>query len=883
MQFLRLVRRSSLFLALLSSIAPQNSLVYAQDKQPTTAGASTHDESKFLTGIRQLTLDGLRSGEGYFSQDGKMLVFQSERESSNPFYQIYLMDRETGDVERVSPGYGKTTCAWIHPSGEKVLFASTQFDPEALDKQKAEFELRQSGKERRYSWDYDPTYDLIEWDRKTGQYKQLTNAQGYDAEASYSPDGQWIAFSSNRRAYTGELSEKEKALFEMDQASALDIYIMRTDGSELKRLTDVIGYDGGPFFSPDGKRICWRRFAENGATAEIYTMNVDGSDVQRLTSLNAMSWAPFYHPSGDYLIFATNLLGFANFELYLVDADGKQEPKRVTGTEGFDGLPVFTPDGKELVWTSNRTAHKKSQLFTAKWNDSEARKVLGLDGTSTKASSTEDRELAKQNATQTEVDFLPSDIGRHVDFLCRPELGGRLTGTPGEERATAYVAAFLESLGLEPAGVNNEWYEPFPFTAGVSLGPKNRLASGDKTWELDKDWRPIAFSKNGTIPESEVVFAGYGIVAPKDGDQDEYDSYVHLDVENKWVLVFRQLPSEVTPERRQHLARYSSLRYKAMAARDRGAVGMIVVSGPTSKVRNPLVPLQLDGALSGTSLGVISVSDQMATEWLKLADENLEELQKTLDRGEMMMGIAVPKVKLAAEIEVEQVKKSGRNVLGWLRAGDKPTENIIIIGAHIDHLGKGDSGSSLAKEEEKGGVHRGADDNASGVAGMLEMAQYLAGLKKSGKLKLEHDILFAAWSGEELGLIGSSYFADEFYKLYPNLMPKDPAVAHALGGALYPAVGAAFNLDMIGRLRENLVLQGIGSSSIWTAEIERRNAVVGVPVTLQNDSYLPTDASTFYLKGVPFSRPSRVRMPSTIRRGMCPRRSTMRVQPQRPS
>ncbi len=235
-------------------------------------------------------------------------------------------------------------------------------------------------------------------------------------------------------------------------------------------------------------------------------------------------------------------------------------------------------------------------------------------------------------------------------------------------------------------------------------------------------------------------------------------------------------------------------------------------------------------------------------------------------------------MKLAAEIEVEQVKKSGRNVLGWLRAGDKPTENIIIIGAHIDHLGKGDSGSSLAKEEEKGGVHRGADDNASGVAGMLEMAQYLAGLKKSGKLKLEHDILFAAWSGEELGLIGSSYFADEFYKLYPNLMPKDPAVAHALGGALYPAVGAAFNLDMIGRLRENLVLQGIGSSSIWTAEIERRNAVVGVPVTLQNDSYLPTDASTFYLKGVPFSRPSRVRMPSTIRRGMCPRRSTMRVQ-----
>ncbi len=256
--------------------------------------------------------------------------------------------------------------------------------------------------------------------------------------------------------------------------------------------------------------------------------------------------------------------------------------------------------------------------------------------------------------------------------------------------------------------------------------------------------------------------------------------------------------------------------------------------------------------------------------WFDGLEEGLEPLQKSLDKGELMMGFKLPKAKVTASVDVSQVRKTGRNVLGWLRAGSKPTATAVIVGAHIDHLGAGENGSSLAKDEERGGVHRGADDNASGVAGMLEIAQYMAGLKRQGKLDLKHDILFAAWSGEELGLIGSSHFAEEFYKLYPQMAAvassnphqgssdaaRGPALPSGVHGAatpssLYPAVGAALNLDMIGRLRANLVLQGIGSSSFWTSEIEKRNAVVGLPLTLQNDSYLPTDASTFYLKGVP--------------------------------
>ena len=310
-------------------------------------------------------------------------------------------------------------------------------------------------------------------------------------------------------------------------------------------------------------------------------------------------------------------------------------------------------------------------------------------------------------------------------------------------------------------------------------------------------------------------------------------------------MMFRQMPSEVSPERRQHWARFSSLRYKAMAARDRGAKGIIVVSGPTSGVRQQLVPLQMDGTLSGSSIAAISVSDAVAEAWFQKSEEKLADLQKALDKGDMMMGIELPEVKVGSTIEVQQVKREGVNALGILRAGDKPAKSMLIVGAHIDHLGTGGSGSSLATDDEKLGMHRGADDNASGVAGMLEIAQSLSQLKRAGKLTLEHDVLFAAWSGEELGLLGSAYFADHFYELYPTLpKPED-------GNRLYPAVVACLNLDMVGRLRENLVLQGIGSSPIWPQEIERRNTVVGLPVTLQNDSYLPTDASTFFLKGVP--------------------------------
>lgn len=902
MQAKRLSYSCSGLVALLTCLT---ATLVAQDKDiiESDPAAAAAREATFLTGTRQLTFDGKRSGEGYFSADGSQIVFQSEREAGNPFYQIYVMDLENGDIERVSPGFGKTTCAWIHPDGKQVLFASTQDDKQAKKKQADEIAMRESGKERRYAWDYDATYELYRYDRPTKKYTRLTDVPGYDAEASWSPDGKLIAFTSNREAYQRKLTPEEQKNFDIDPAYMNDIYIMHADGSHVTRLTKAPGYDGGPFFSPDGKRICWRRFTPNGAIAEVWTMNIDGSDKRQITRFGAMSWAPYYHPSGEYLIFTTNKHGFANFELYLVDTQGRSAPVRVTHTKGFDGLPVFTPDGKQLAWTSNRTAAKQSQIFIADWDHEAARKLLGIDSQSPSIAlnpqdSASVREQAAASKKAASAQFLPQDVMRHVAYLCRDELAGRLTGTRGEQLATAYVAAYMDSLGLEPAGDDGGWFQEFTFTSGVDLGKANHLAAGNRKYQVNEDWRPVSFSKNGKLAPSEVVFGGYGIVVPASGDQPEYDSYVHLDVKDKWVVVFRFMPEDISAKRRQHLSRPSQLRFKTMLARDRGARGLIVVSGPRSKAKRQLIPLQSDGALSGASIPVVSVTDAVVDAWLATNKKSLADLQAKLDTGEMAMGFPIKGVKLTAAIDVQQIKKTGRNVIGRLPANEKhPAAQAVIVGAHVDHLGRGASGSSLARDDERSAIHYGADDNASGVAAMLEVAEYLADLKRQGKLQQKRDLLFAAWSGEELGLIGSNHFVKTFgmpahghghghghaagvgakpkplppakppspakptasaspHKLPPN--SKKPAAhdphghgAHAHQHGIYPAIAACINMDMVGRLDKNLVLQGIGSSSIWKSEIERRNAPVGLAITLQDDSYLPTDASSFYMQGVP--------------------------------
>ena len=780
---------------------------YAQPAAP--AG-----EAEFLSQARQLTYEGRRAGEGYFGADGRTMVFQSEREPGNPFFQIYHLDLTTGDTVRVSPGVGKTTCGFIRPGGPDVLFASTHLDPEAQAKQEAELEFRASGRQRRYSWDYDPHMDIFAAAPDGTGLRRLTTSEGYDAEGAYSPDGAKIVFTSLRAAYPpSELSAEDRQRLEVDPAYFGEIYLMNADGTDQRRLTHSPGYDGGPFFSADGQRIIWRRFSQDGLSADVYTMKADGTDVRRLTDFESISWAPYLHPSGEYAIFSSNKHGFSNFELFLVDALGSRTPVRVTFTDGFDGLPTFSPDGRRISWTSNRTADGSSQLFIADWHHGKARAAL-----------------AAAPARAADADHV--HLRRMVEFLASDELEGRMTGSPGAERAATYIADHLRDLGFAPVGAEGFFHE-FEFTAGMApIAAKTSLAVAERTFQGETNFRPLSFSADGEA-SGEVVFAGYGLAVPG-GPGEGYDSFVGIDLTDKIALVLRYVPEAVDAKRRQVLNRYAGLRYKALLARERGAKAILVVTGPSSPGAGALVPMRFDNSMADSGIVAMSVDMAVAEHLFAAAGKDLAAVQAGLDReaphaeGGFPLGVAA-----TVSVGVERVRKPDRNVVALLpptppgEGAAPPPKEYVLVGAHYDHIGRGAVGS-LAGKDEQGQIHNGADDNASGTALVLRLADMLTTLETRRR-----GILFALWSGEELGLVGSSRFA------------ADPPVPLA-------DIAAYVNFDMVGRLRDNrLIVQGVGSSSVWRGLLERRNVPAGFDLTLQDDPYLPTDSTTFYPKNVP--------------------------------
>lgn len=818
------------------------------------------EEEQFLKNTRQLIYQGKRSGEGYFSEDGNALIFQSEREPDNPFFQIYILDLETGDTNRVSPGTGKTTCSFIRPGSNEVLFASTHLDPEATAKQKAEFDIRASGENKRFSWDYDEHYDIFSAHRDGSNPKRMTEALGYDAEGAYSPDGSKIVFCSLRDAYPIEhLSAGDKKRFETDPSYFGEIYIMNADGSGQTRLTHQPGYDGGPFFSPDGKRIIWRHFKENGLLADVYTMNLDGSDKRRLTDFGSMSWAPYYHPSNTYIIFHSNKYGFANCELFIVDVHGKKEPVRVTFTDGFDGLPVFSPDGKKLVWTSNRTPQKNSQLFIADWNHEEALSALNASPVRKQSETTPAFELQEsaggitsqeppQSFSFTEkTDHLFSpqiteeDLHTIVAYLASDELEGRLTGTKGSKMASDYIAHRLEKIGILPVDKNGNYFQGFPFTSGVEVMPegnflhiaKSGKANDTKSFELEKDFRPLAFTASG-VADGELVFAGYGISMPGE-DGAGYDSYAGIDVKDKVVLVLNYIPEKVEMKRRHDLNRYSGLRYKAMIAREHGAKALLVVTGPNSPDAGELLPLTFDNASADSGIVAASISGDAAKALFSFIGKDIATVQSELDieKSEAQTAFAMPGIKTTISTAVKREKTSDHNVIGYLPPADgKDDCEYIVVGAHLDHIGYGGT-ESLARKGEEGMIHNGADDNASGVSVVLELAAALAETYKKKPQDKQRGLVFAFWSGEEMGLLGSSHFI------------KNPA---------FPLKNtiAYINFDMVGRMRDNkLIIQGAGSSKSWPQLFEKRNIMSGFNLILQHDPYLPTDATPFYQEDVP--------------------------------
>ncbi len=315
-------------------------------------------EDSFLTNVRQVTSGFVKAGEGYFSPDGQQIIYQAVR-GDYPFYQIYTQPLEGGQPELLSTGRGRTTCSYFSPDGKRIVFSSSHLDPN-LDETEAA-ELRQqaedakSGKRRRYQWDFDPHMEIFEANLDGSDPQRLTEVLGYDAEGAYSPDGSLIAFCSDRDGDP-------------------DLYVMNSDGSDVRQLTNAPGYDGGPFISPDGRWVVFRSDRKQEGYLQIYVIGIDGQHETALTDTNGVNWAPYWHPTEPYIIWTgadhSDPTKRPNYDLWLMkykstddsfEADGPMI--RVTDNPAADVLPVFSPDGKQLMWTSNRTPEHASQLF----------------------------------------------------------------------------------------------------------------------------------------------------------------------------------------------------------------------------------------------------------------------------------------------------------------------------------------------------------------------------------------------------------------------------------------------------------------------------------------------------------------------------------------
>jgi TolB protein len=336
------------------------------DEQPTgegAAGAVAHPampEETHLANMQRLTQGGSNS-EAYFSADGSRIIFQATREGQSECDQIYTMDVDGTNVQRVSTG-GRTTCGYFYPSGDRILYSSTHHINEACP--------APPDRTRGYVWALEP-YDVFTANPDGSDLRQITDDPEYDAEATISPDGSQIVFTSLR---DGDLN----------------VYVMNADGTNVRQLTDEVGYDGGAFFSADGSQIVYRAHHPTDEAeiadyqqllqerlvrpnqVEIFVMDADGSNKRQLTSNGAANFAPFYHPDGERIIFSSNIDDpqRRSFSLYLLDIESG-EVERVTHGSGFDSFPMFSPDGSQLMFASDRGAGGPGQfdIYLADWVD----------------------------------------------------------------------------------------------------------------------------------------------------------------------------------------------------------------------------------------------------------------------------------------------------------------------------------------------------------------------------------------------------------------------------------------------------------------------------------------------------------------------------------
>jgi GNAT superfamily N-acetyltransferase len=624
-----------------------------------------------------------------------------------------------------------------------------------------------------------------------------------------------------------------------------ELYRIDADGRNLRRLTHAVGYDGGAAFDRDCSHIVWQAWRprpgpereeylrligqaqghgrERGKSRmmlrtprlELWVANADGSDPVQVTYLDAMSSAPSFFPGQARIVFSSDLVsssppdpggaGRAERDLFAIDVSGANL-ERLTTAPGFDGFPVFSPDGKELAFTSARASPagaRDTNVFIANWR---ATPVL--------------------RSRESAADRILAD----VRYLADPERQGRGIGTPGLEAAATYLEARLQRLGLEPAGVGGSYRQPFEVRLRLRAGAENFLTVGGRP-VLQEDAVPAGFSGAGAgVVNGQVILAGYGIVDPAAG----LDDYAGLDVRGKIVLVRRFAPTGGALADPAAGRAAGDVRRKAFLARERGALALLVVDTPVAAPTGsggrpadeaPLPVLRVEGGPGDAGLPVLFVRRRaLAASWARL------------ERGEG--GNSGLPVRASLRVALESETATACNVAARIRSTRPAAERlpgVVLLGAHYDHLGMGEAHSM---DPDSHRIHPGADDNASGSATLLEVARILMGRRAS----LRRDVVVVAFSGEEAGVLGST----EFVRRPPgNLQVTD--------------LVAMVNLDMVGRLRGNrATVLGRGSAAEWPALLDAACGDAGIDCGAEpgasgadQDGYGPSDQMPFFAARVP--------------------------------
>ncbi|MFN0250692.1 MAG: M28 family peptidase [Kofleriaceae bacterium] len=755
--------------------APKQITMPAEDVRPAQKDLALPQEAHFKN-TRQLTF-GADNAEAYWSFAGDRLIYQTNKK---PYGcdQIEVLDTKSGSSTLVSTGKGRTTCAYFLKGDKEIVYGSTHEDSPVCP--------TPPDNTRGYMWGLFE-YDIYKANADGTNLVNLTpNTKGYDAEATVCAKDGAILFTS-------------------DRSGDLELWRMDADGKNVKQLTDQPGYDGGAFFSADCSKIVWRSSRPTGKDLEeykallakdlvkptkmdLYVANADGTDARQVTYLPGAAFAPFFYPDGKRIIFSSNWQNprSGEFDLFAINIDGTQL-EQITFSPGFDGFPMFSPDGKTLAFSSNRrdvidgkyrmtgtpAGERDTNVFLVDWVDGPIVPV----------------------AEPTAGDR----IRELIAFFAADAQDGRAVGTKGLEASLARVEKELGALGVEP-GIDGGWRQPFDVTTSVARGAKTALVIDGKPI-ADGDFTPIAASGSGTV-EGQIVPVGYGI---KDDCCKKDNDYQGKNVKGKIALAFRFTPTQATDARSKldatTQARLGDLRNKAFVAKNSGAKALIIVDAGDPSQEEAKLP-ELAAAESESLIPIIVVTRKVGEALLK----------------------GNHKAKLTVALEPVRTKTS--NVVGVIRAGaPQKLPGVLVIGAHVDHLGMGGPG---ALDPQVNDVHNGADDNASGTAALIEVARTLV----AKKAELARDVYVVGFSAEEMGDLGSFYYAK-------NPPTKDPIVA-------------MLNMDMVGRMRmSQLHVNGGDSAKEWKSIVAPACQAAQISCTIGGSGYGPSDHMPFYVAGSP--------------------------------